>query len=76
MYVGRSESIKSPQYNPLDPDILLKSSLQALATNAEKDSLKNISQDYIQRKSINFTNVRKTKVQKKVKLLKNRNFII
>ncbi len=65
IYVGRSKSIKNPQYNPLDPDILLTSSLKALDSKIEKDSLKNIAQDYVQRKSINFTNVRKIKVQKK-----------
>ena len=65
MYVGSSESIKYPLYNPLDPDILLKESLEILPKNSEKDSLKNIVQDYVQRKSINFTNVRKTKIQKK-----------
>ena len=65
MYIGRSQSIKNPQYNPLDPDILLTASLRALDSKVEKDSLKHIAQDYVQRKSINFTNVRKTKVQKK-----------
>ena len=65
MYIGSSESIQNPQYNPLDPDILLKTSLKGLDTKLEKDSLKNITQDYVQRKSINFTNVRKNKVQKK-----------
>ena len=65
MYIGRSQAIKNPQYNPLDPDILFTTSLEALGSKVEKDSLKNIAQDYVQRKSINFTNVRKTKVQKK-----------
>ena len=65
MYIGRSQAIKNPQYNPLDPDILFTTSLKALDSKVEKDSLKNIAQDYVQRKSINFTNVRKTKVQKK-----------
>ena len=65
MYVGTSQAVKNPQYNPLDPDILLSSSLKALESTVEKDSLKNIVQDYVQRTSINFTNVRKTKVQKK-----------
>ena len=65
MYIGRSEAIKNPQYNPLDPDILLTTSLVALDNKVERDSLKQIAQDYVQRKSINFTNVRKTKVQKK-----------
>ncbi|MAU36420.1 MAG: cell surface protein SprA [Flavobacteriales bacterium] len=65
MYIGRSQAIKNPQYNPLDPDILFTESVKVLETKAEKDSLKNIVQDYVQRKSINFTNVRKVKVQKK-----------
>jgi cell surface protein SprA len=65
MYIGRSQAVKNPQYNPLDPDILLTESLAALDSKVEKDNLKDIAQDYVQRKSINFTNVRKTKVQKK-----------
>ena len=59
MYVGMSEAIQSPQYNPLDPDITLKASLAELETQAERDSLRYIAQDYTQRKSINFSNVRK-----------------
>ena len=70
MYIGRSQAIKNPQYNPLDPDILFTSSLKSLDTKIEKDSLKSIAQDYVKRKSINFTNVRKTKVQKKGKVVK------
>ena len=65
MYIGRSQTIKNPQYNPLDPDLLLTESLDELDSKAEKNNLKNIAQDYVLRKSINFTNVRKTKVQKK-----------
>ncbi len=67
MYLGLSESIQNPQYNPLDPDITLKASLDELDTQAEKDELKTISQDYTKRKSINFTNVRKTQSAKKKK---------
>ena len=70
MYIGRSQAIKNPQYNPLDPDILFASSLKSLNSKSEKDSLKNVAQDYVQRKSINFTNVRKTKVQKKGESIK------
>lgn len=72
MYVGRSQAVKNPQYNPLDPDILLSSSLQSLESKSEKDSLKNITQDFVERKSINFSNVRKTKVQKKGEKLKKK----
>ena len=61
MYVGISESIQNPQYNPLDPDITLKASLEELQTSEEKEELKEIAQDLTKRKSINFTNVRKNK---------------
>ena len=61
MYVGVSEAIQNPQYNPLDPDITLKSSLEELQSNDEKEELKEIAQDLTKRKSINFTNVRKNK---------------
>ena len=61
MYVGYSEAIQNPQYNPLDPDITLKASLDELQSNEEKEELKEIAQDLTKRKSINFTNVRKNK---------------
>ncbi len=57
MYVGYSESVISPEYNPLDPDVPLKRAINKLDTKEEKDSLKFYSQDYTQRKSLNFTNV-------------------
>lgn len=60
MYVGVSEVIQNPEYNPLDPDITLRASLQELETAPERDSLRSLAQDYTQRKSINFSNVRKT----------------
>ena len=77
MYVGYSESIQSPQYNPLDPDITLKESLSHLQSKEEKDSLRAISQDYTQRKSINFSNIRKGKTlnsKNKTKVYSPENF--
>jgi cell surface protein SprA len=76
MYIGVSEAIQTPQYNPLDPDITLKSSLDELETKAERDSLREITQDYTQRKSINFSNVRMSPAgdAKKKKLYSPENF--
>ena len=54
MHISSSEQISNPQYNPLDPDILLATSLQAMDNKVEKDSLKHIAQDYVKRNSINF----------------------
>ncbi len=63
MFIGFSESRSNPQYNPLDPDIPLKSALNNAETKEEKNEIKETAQDFVQRKSINFTNVRKQKLQ-------------
>lgn len=62
MHFDFSELKNIPQYDPLSPDILYKESLATYATKAQKDSVKKITQDVTRRKSINFMNVRKTKV--------------
>jgi cell surface protein SprA len=58
LYVGFSQSTSNPKYNPLDPDIKMKDALQSAGGKAERDSLKQLAQDLITRKSINFTNVK------------------
>ncbi|WP_303920070.1 cell surface protein SprA [Draconibacterium sediminis] len=58
MYYGYSNSTATPKYDPVNPDIELKESLSHARTSSEKDSIKNISQDVIERKSLNFTNVK------------------
>ncbi len=63
MFIGFSESVINPQYNPLDPDIPLQSALRNAETKKEKKKIKETAQDYTKRKSINFTNVRKQKLQ-------------
>lgn len=62
MYFGYAESFTNPQYNPLDPDVLFNNALDAAPNPEYRDSIKRAVQDYTQRKSINFTNVRKNKV--------------
>ena len=61
MYVGVSQALQNPQYNPLDPDITLKASLDELESKEEKEDLKEIAQELTKRKSINFSNIRKNK---------------
>lgn len=62
MYVGYSETFVTPQYNPLDPDILLAPVLKDPSIpKTTRDSLKHVTQDYTRRKGINFTNVKKDK---------------
>ncbi len=60
MYIGRSETFIMPKYNPLDPDLLLKPEINGM-DRSQKDSLRNIVQDYTRRSSLNFTNVKKDK---------------
>ncbi|MBI4946251.1 MAG: cell surface protein SprA [Bacteroidetes bacterium] len=60
MYIGYSNAIIRPQYNPLDPDIFFNSTLNNPALpQSYKDSLKQVTIDKTTRRSINFTNVKK-----------------
>lgn len=57
MYLGYSEGFINPKYNPLDPDVPLRDALDAAQTKRERDSIRDLAQDYTKRKSLNFTNV-------------------
>ncbi len=57
-YYSYSKEVASPEYYPLDPDITLDDVIDAAESQHEKDSIKDLSQAVVQRKSINFTNVR------------------
>lgn len=61
MYVSWSQDVRRPEYNPFSPDILLKDALDRLS-GSRRDSLKRVTDDVITRKSINFTNVRKLRL--------------
>jgi cell surface protein SprA len=58
-YVNVSSQVNTPQYDPGQPDILLKQSLSNAATSQERDSIKTAAEDFTSRKSVNFTNVHK-----------------
>ncbi len=58
MFVSFSEGVKIPQFNPLDPDIELKATLDNADNKQQRDSIKYITQDYTRRRSVNFTNVK------------------
>jgi cell surface protein SprA len=57
-----SELRSTPQYNPLNPDIDYKEDLATYSSKKEKDSIRKMTQDFTRRQSLNFMNVRKTKV--------------
>jgi len=61
LHYDYSEIVSSPQYNPLDPDILLKDDLNSYENKSDRDSIKKLVQDYTMRKSLNFVNVKKEK---------------
>ena len=64
-YVDLSETYITPQYDPTNPDITLSRSLSNLSTARERDSLLNLTQEYTQNFSYNFTNVKIARTPKK-----------
>jgi len=60
MYVGFSQSVSKPQYDPFNEDIELNNTLSD-ASPTYADSVKDMAKNLTIRRSINFTNVRKEK---------------
>jgi len=59
MFYGTSETWITPRFNPLDPDIDFDQAVENIESPSRADSLRQATQDYTRRRSINFTNVRK-----------------
>lgn len=64
VYMGYSENIIKPQYDPLNPDLLLENSLAYMAPD-EQEIYKRKTVNYTRRRSLNFTNVHKERGPKK-----------
>lgn len=62
MFVSYEKTTVTPQFDPLDPDVPLEASLASIDTPEERDEYRRIVEDRTTRRSINFTNVRKEKV--------------
>jgi cell surface protein SprA len=62
MHFDYSQIITTPEYSPLNPDLLFNDEIDIYQSKQDKDSVRKISQDVITRTSLNFMNVRKTKV--------------
>ena len=58
LYLGLSESFVTPEFDPLNPDVKMRDALNAMDSKEERDAHKALTQDYMQRKSMNLTNVR------------------
>lgn len=57
MYYAYSRQSTLPEYDPLDSDIPLEVALDNAANRYLRDSIKRNAEDYVMRKSLNFTNV-------------------
>jgi cell surface protein SprA len=62
LFIGHSEQIIRPKYNPLNPDILLETAIRAAPTQEEKDIIRRNAEDLTVRRSFNLTNVRKNRM--------------
>ncbi|HVS94439.1 MAG TPA: cell surface protein SprA [Mucilaginibacter sp.] len=61
LYVNVTHQVSTPQYDPAQPDVLLKQSLNAAQSAKQRDSIQNAAEDYTLRKSVNLTNIHKAK---------------
>ncbi|MBN1186330.1 MAG: cell surface protein SprA [Bacteroidales bacterium] len=73
MYTGYSKTVIDPQYDPQNPDIEFKESMEH-TPRSQRDSIYRLSQDFTERQSINFTNVGFDKNNKKPKPYSISNF--
>ncbi len=68
LFWGFGETFITPQFNPLDPDILLRPVLSDENLSQEvRDSIRGSTVDYTRRKSFNMTNVHKERAKGKKK---------
>ncbi|MDL2231789.1 cell surface protein SprA [Porphyromonadaceae bacterium OttesenSCG-928-L07] len=57
MYYAYSRQVTLPEYDPFDSDIPLDVALDNAANKKARDSIKRNAEDYVMRKSLNFTNI-------------------
>ncbi len=62
MYLGWGETFVNPKFYPLNPDVLLRTAIKNASDETEKKKIREAAQDYTSRYSINFTNVKKNRV--------------
>ncbi|MFO7614747.1 MAG: cell surface protein SprA [Bacteroidales bacterium] len=78
MHIDYSQSVATPEYDPLSPDLKLKDELDTYELSEQADSIRSIVQDYTDRFNVNFVNVRKDRVgsQKKPQFYDVENFSV
>lgn len=67
MFASYETTTINPNYDPANPDLKLKAALTAFRTEEERSSYLDMIQDKTERRSLNFMNVRKTKVDPEAK---------
>ncbi len=60
LFLGYSENISNPQYDPYDRDVTYKNKLNSATDARQRDSLRKTAQDYSSVLSVNVSNVRVT----------------
>ncbi len=66
LYLDWNKQIGSPEYNPLDPDVRLKEDLKTYRTEAERDSVRLMTQERKTTTNLTLTNMRKERTGKGV----------
>lgn len=67
MLVSYQNTTVKPQFDPANPDLKIDAALASFETESEREAYLNTIRDVEERRGINFTNVRKTKVKKDAK---------
>lgn len=58
VFVGYSQAVSNPQYDPYDLDVKYKDKLNSARDQVQRDSMKKVAQDFTSITSLNFSNVR------------------
>lgn len=69
VFLSYQRKNSTPLFDPFDPDVQVKRSLEKFPTDSEREFFKSLVEDRETRRSINFTNVRKIKTNKERKTL-------
>ena len=64
MFISYEKTTINPNFDPANPDMRLEAMDKSFNTDAERQAYRSVIQDNATRRSLNFTNVRKTKVKK------------
>ena len=63
MFVSYENTTINPNYDPANPDMKVDAALKSFSAQEDRENFKKLIQDRTTRRSLNFVNVRKTKVK-------------